>query len=278
MAELMRIHAVVLATVAASLVASAAQAASPVRPPPSQERTAQEKAARKACLSGDFEKGVSILSDLFVETRDPTYIFNQARCFEQNRRYDDAIARFQEYLRAAPELSAEDRAITEKHIADCQQILDKQSSHAATPVAPSPAAPVVASSPVPAVPTAQTPAAAIESAPTPAPAPGAGLRIAGIATASVGVAALVTGVILNLKVNSMASDLEGLGQYSDSKESQRKTYQTLGWVGYGAGAACVATGAVLYYLGVRAGQSPPAVALLPMLSGDLAGAAVGGRF
>jgi hypothetical protein len=272
MAELMKIHSVVLATVAASWVASAAQAASPVRPPPSQERTAQEKAARKACLSGDFEKGVSILSDLFVETRDPTYIFNQARCFEQNRRYDDAIARFQEYLRAAPELSADDRAITEKHIADCQQILDKQSSHTATPVAPAPVPSVSTPTPAPSL------AVGSESAPAPPPAPGAGLRIAGIATASVGVAALVTGVILNLKVNSMASDLEGLGQYSDSKESQRKTYRTLGWVGYGAGAACVATGAVLYYLGVRAGQSAPAVALAPMLGGDLAGAAVGGRF
>ena len=46
-----------------------------------------------ACLSGDYTKGVAILSELFVDTKDPTYLFNQGRCFEQNRRYDDAIAR-----------------------------------------------------------------------------------------------------------------------------------------------------------------------------------------
>lgn len=79
------------------LAAAPAQAAS---------RQTPEKTARKACLSGDYEKGVAILSDLFVETQDPTWIFNQARCFEQNRRYEDAIARFQEYLRAAPDLAS----------------------------------------------------------------------------------------------------------------------------------------------------------------------------
>ena len=97
-----------------ALAASPAQAAS---------RQTPEKTARKACLSGDYEKGVAILSDLFVETQDPTWIFNQARCFEQNRRYEDAIARFQEYLRAAPSLSAADKELTEKHIADCREIL-----------------------------------------------------------------------------------------------------------------------------------------------------------
>ena len=43
------------------LSSSIASAASPTR-------QAQERTARKACLSGDCEKGVDILSDLFVET------------------------------------------------------------------------------------------------------------------------------------------------------------------------------------------------------------------
>jgi len=73
-------------------------------------RQAQEREARKACLSGDYPKGVTILSDLFVDTKDPTFIFNQGRCFEQNRRYDDAIGRFQEYLRAGTRLNNSDKA------------------------------------------------------------------------------------------------------------------------------------------------------------------------
>ena len=32
-------------------------------------RQAQERAARKACLNGDYAKGVDILSDLFVDTK-----------------------------------------------------------------------------------------------------------------------------------------------------------------------------------------------------------------
>lgn len=62
-------------------------------------REPQEKAARKACLTGDYANGVSILTDLFVEYHDSTYIFNQGRCLEQNSRYKDAIVRFEEFLR-----------------------------------------------------------------------------------------------------------------------------------------------------------------------------------
>jgi hypothetical protein len=59
-----------------------------------EDQKVKERAARKACLSGNFAQGVEILSDLFIDTRDPTYIFNQGRCFEQNNRYDEALGRF----------------------------------------------------------------------------------------------------------------------------------------------------------------------------------------
>jgi hypothetical protein len=92
---------------------------------------------------------------------------------------------------------------------------------------------------------------------------GAGLRSAGIVTAAVGGAALVAGVLLNLKVNSMASDFQSLNGYTDSKESDRKTYQTLGWVSYGVGAACVATGAVLTILGLQGKPDSTSMAFVP---------------
>ena len=44
-------------------------------------RQALEKAAKKACITGDYRKGIDILGDLFVETNDATYVFNQGRCF-----------------------------------------------------------------------------------------------------------------------------------------------------------------------------------------------------
>jgi hypothetical protein len=129
-------------------------------------RQAKEKTARKACLAGDYSKGVPILADLFVETRDPVYIFNQGRCFEQNRRYEDAIARFEEYLRAGEtmKLGPEDRAAAEKHIADCKGRLPDQSSKsqvsAPQPIVPPPPTPVA-----PAAPTSPEPSTSIVAPP-----------------------------------------------------------------------------------------------------------------
>ena len=40
----------------------------------------KERMARTACLSGDYGKGVALLSELLVSTMDPTYIYNQGRC------------------------------------------------------------------------------------------------------------------------------------------------------------------------------------------------------
>jgi TolA-binding protein len=92
-----------------------------------RENDGQERAARTACLAGDYATGIKILSELFVSTKDPDFIFNQGRCFEQNRRYEDAIARFQEYLQVAQRLTKADRAEAQKHIASCQNLLAKQS-------------------------------------------------------------------------------------------------------------------------------------------------------
>lgn len=245
-------------------------------------RQAQEKAARKACLSGDYATGISILSDLFIDTKDPTYIFNQARCFQQSKRYDDAIARFQEYLRAAPNVDVADKAAAEKHIADCQDLIAKQTGQP-PPTAAIPTSDVHQQSSPPiqaAATTIPTSTLVAEPAnPQTQPASGSGLRVAGITTASVGAATLVAGVLLNLKVNSMASDLETYGNYTDNKESQRKTYETLGWISYSVGGACVAAGALLYYLGLRSeSHASISTSLVPVFAPDRAGAAIGGTF
>ena len=56
-------------------------------------RQTLEKAAKKACITGDYRKGIDILGDLFVETNDATYVFNQGRCFQQNHRWEEALDR-----------------------------------------------------------------------------------------------------------------------------------------------------------------------------------------
>jgi len=237
----------------------------------------KERTARMACLSGDFAKGVAILSELFVDTKDPAYIYNQGRCFEQNHRYEDAIARFQEFLRVGKKVNKDDKAEAQKHIADCKELLASQPPVA---VVVTPPAPVATPAPVAPVPLAAPPVvqATQQAGVTPTGEGGSGLRTAGIVTAAVGGAAMVAGVLLNLKVNSMADDLQKTNNYSASKASDRKNYETLGWVSYGLGGACVATGAALYLLGSRATRTTSSVALVPTFASGQAGAVVKGAF
>jgi hypothetical protein len=72
------------------------------------------KAARKACLVGDVDRGVGILADLYVDTEDPGYLYNQGRCFEQNGKNEQAILRFKEYLRKAKASQEETDAVLKR--------------------------------------------------------------------------------------------------------------------------------------------------------------------
>jgi hypothetical protein len=257
-----------------------------VKPAFAASRQPQERAARKACLTGDPAKGVSILADLFLDTKDPTYIFNQGRCFEQNRKYEDAIARFEEYLVTAHAvLGREDREAAEKHIATCRDALARERGgpSATTPPQPSTLPPPPAHAPEPAPTPELSRSTVVQPAPEPQPLAthgNAGLRTAGIVTASVGVAAVVAAVVLNLKANSMVDQIETTSNgYSPSKVDQRNTYETLSWVGYGLGAACVVTGAVLFGIGLKSGESSStSVALLPALGAGQAGVLLTGGF
>ncbi len=245
-----------------------------------EKRSARERAAKKACITGDVNKGIDILGDLFVESNDPTYIFNQGRCYEQSHHWNDAIDRFKEYLRKVPDLPATDKAEVDHHISDCQVEQAK--------LAPPSGAPITTPAPAPIPPTAAPPPPTIQTlgvmaTPTP-PAveqhSGSRLRTAGIVTASVGVLALAGGVICNVQANSLANDLNG-PTYDRGKASTRDTYVTLGWLGYGIGAAALATGATLFFLGGRSGATAgtsTAVSLTPAFAPGLASLTVRGSY
>jgi hypothetical protein len=109
------------------------QLASPALAEETLSTSAKEKEAKKACALGDYQKGAEILTDLLVETNDPTYIYNQGRCYQQNGRCEQAINRFREYLRKAKRLSASDRAETESQINDCEESLAKAGQVSARP-------------------------------------------------------------------------------------------------------------------------------------------------
>jgi hypothetical protein len=261
----------ILIPAALSLSSSQASAAS---------KKTQERMAKKSCLAGDPAKGVEVLAELYVNTNDITYIFNQGRCFEQNRRYEDAIGRFREYLtKGEDRLSDDEKAVAKRHIDTCESYLPK----------PEPRSPMVPE-PVSAATIVHTPSPA-EFAPEPQSVmvatksqadknAGSGLRIAGIVVGSLGVVALGAGVALNLKVNSMSTDLEKADNFNRDTNSSRKDYKTLSWISYGAGAAFLTGGSLLYILGWHAGHSSaqPSVALVPTFTPGTAGALLSGAF
>jgi hypothetical protein len=241
-------------------------------------RQAKERAAKKACLAGDPAKGVEILAELYVDTNDITFIFNQGRCFEQNRKYEDAIGRFREYLVKGEKLTAEEKAVAQKRIEACESYLPKSE-----PLPKNEPSPTVVSTPVVPAQPALAPISPEVMAGTQQPQldgkAGSGLRIAGVTVAAVGAAAIITGVTLNLKVNSMSSDLAKSDNFNRDTDTSRKNYTTLGWVSYGVGAACLAGGSLLYYLGWHSGQgSGSSVALVPNVAPRMAGAVLTGAF
>lgn len=248
-----------------------------------ESRQAKERNARKACLDGDYARGVAILSDLFLSTMDSTYIFNQGRCYEQNGRYETAIARFEEYLRS--NLTPQSRASAEKHLEDCRKNLAKERESTFTPpapLAPPPPVPAPVVRPEP-EPKPETPSVvATETAPAPAPPSERrwGLVTAGIVSGTLGVGGVVAGLVFHRKADSMVNDWEKKpDSYTSSKENTQKTYRTLAGVGYGVGAALVVTGAVLVVVGASPrAPSSSNLALTPAVGPNLAGAVLTGAF
>ena len=263
------------------LQAAAASKQTGKEPAKQASKQVQEREAKKACLAGDPARGVEVLAELYVDTNDITYIFNQGRCFEQNRRYEDAIGRFREYLtKGEDHLSGDEKAAAKKHIDTCASYLPK--SEPRSPLTPEPASatPIVQTPPSAEV-APEPPAAVVATeAQQPDKNAGSGLRIAGIVVGTLGLAAIGTGVALNLKVNSMSTDLEKPNNFNRDTESSRKTYKTMGWIGYGAGGAFLAGGSLLYFLGWQANHSSaqPSVAFLPTLAPGSAGALLTGAF
>ncbi|HZL21103.1 MAG TPA: hypothetical protein VFG23_25435 [Polyangia bacterium] len=226
------------------------------RPARAQDRDQRELEAKKACLGGHADKGIELLADLYADTNDPTYIYNQGRCFEQNGRAGEAIARFREYLRKATALAPDERAQLQKHIDELEA--EAKTDPGASP-SPSGAPASGAITPVP------SSGGVVSAAPGPTPERARQLRIAGLITGGVGVLAVAGGVAMGLRARSLSSEVTSdanAGNFSQGKFDSGEHAQTLEVVGYAVGAAALIGGGLLYYLGSHhddRGEVTPAV-------------------
>lgn len=238
-------------------------------------RQAREKSARKACITGDVPKGIDILGDLFVETGDINYVFNQARCYQQNHRWEEALDRFTEFRRKVRKLSAEEEAELEGYIADCKTQIEKTkpSPHdvgATTGVSVSPPTPPSTGPERAEASSLRKEAAGVST--SAGARPGAALRTAGIVVSAVGVAAIAGGVAMALKTQSLVDTMKKSG-YDSGQDSSRRSYETWGWISYGVGAAGLLAGATMYLIGALSRQdagSLTKISFAPILDRDRA--------
>ena len=225
-------------------------------------------AALTACASGDVAKGIAILGELYAESRNPSFVFNQGRCYQKNNQLEQARGSFAEYLRIGTNEPPEDLQRAQAFVKELDDTLARQRA--------SQSAAVVA---------------------TPATAPGDGsarvLRVSSVVLAAVGVLAVGFGAAMSFKVKSTNDDLKQLyaGQpyvtdvaRVQQLESDGSRYQTLQWVGYGVGAAAFAGAVATFILGGSkfpwSSESPERVALdvTPAVSPDGGGAVLRMRF
>jgi hypothetical protein len=233
----------------------------PVRSQAADGLREREKAAKKACAAGDYRQGVEILAGLYVDTDNATHIFNQARCYEQNHQWVSALDRFREYMRKNPNAPASVKADVEKHIAECESLQEKEEAKQAPAASPL----TTASSP-PSATMGAPQATAVGQTASPSGSRGSGLRVASIVLASAGVATAVTGLVLNLKANSLADDFNRT--QDPATRSSSSSYKTGSMICYGVGAGALVAAGVLYLIGRSAdgSENTSLVSFLPALT------------
>jgi hypothetical protein len=250
--------------VAACLLVGGVMAAAPAAFGQGGSADRREDEARKECLAGRTQRGIDLLAELFTETRDPNYIFNQARCFQQNNRPDEATGRFREYLRKAKALTPEERLEVETHIAECEAMKGREIAVA------NDTAGIVVDTTV------------RERIDQNAHQRATRLRTVGLVTTGAGLVAVAFGAAMGLWTRSLESRFEerhppGSTTFDRSAFTEGQRIENLQWVGYAVGGLAIGTGVVFYYLGTRERQAPARVALIPLV-GRQVGAGVDWRF
>jgi hypothetical protein len=237
--------------------------------------------AHAACLSGDIKQGISLLAQLYVQTKDAAYIYNQARCFEQNDQRDQAVSRYREFLRVAIDADPEVLARARAAIDDLKK---QQNAEPRTDVSP-PARPI---EPPHAIVPRALPPQGIDAPPvmhksrsdtsveqSHGDSDGTfawnGYRLGALAAGGIGLAGMATGVYMGMQVNSITAGLEqderdsalpdAKPLYFDSDVHKDATNaEFFQYVGYAVGGVGIASAAVLWFLGSGANDDPNAEA------------------
>jgi hypothetical protein len=233
-----------------------------------EQETALTNEAESLSFAGDFAKALPLYARLFAETKTPVYLRNVARCHQFLRHPDQAIFFFRRYLSMLSAPSPAERTEIEGYIAEMEALKRQEQPRPSSARSPDTSAP--RAEPVQIPPPAETVSAS----------PGTGasgrpwLRIAGWSAAGTGTLALATGLYFGVRAQSLESEVAKARQFSADDDDAGKTARTLQYVGYGLGAALVATGVTLLVIDRRRSE----LSVIPVVGAGHAGLTMRSRF
>ncbi len=280
------------------------------------EKTDQARKAfedgKKAYNVGEFDKAVELWKAGYDIKDDPVFLFNIAQAYRQKQDYAKAIFFYKAFLREDP--NAKNRSDVESRIAEMQKLLDEQKNTTGAP--PTGVGTMGTGTGDTGTGTGDTgtgdtgtgtgdtgtgtgdtgtgdtgtgdddtgtgdddnnrPPGPVETG-----RPGRGLKIAGLVTAGVGVALVVTGVVFAMKASSLQGEVQdavdaGMPWSDDleSKDSDGKSAATMGKVLTILGAAAVVGGGTMYFLGMRKDSAARTAYIVPTIGPTEAGVLV----
>jgi hypothetical protein len=277
-------------TLAAALAAAsifigpAALSARQLPAPPSTDEAARLAEAERACLEGDYPRGIEILVALYLTSRHPAYLHNQARCYEQNGQYRQAAGRYREFLLKVGALpsSEEGGGLTPDKVAAIEARaarLEQLASDAA------PARPEPLPAPDPAAGSDRALADAMEPPAAAGPAAGAGWRGTGIALIAIGGLGLVGSGAAGLYAQRAerdisAASIQGGRAFDPDQYRAGERAARIATIGFIAAPAAALVGLLLYWKSAPAAAEGPQarVRVLPTLAVDGLGALVAVRY
>ena len=251
---------------AALLSASITAAAQPSPPPTADQdqKRAQAKALYEQGLSyynlGEFDQAIAAFRKSYELTQAPGLLFNIAQAFRLKKDYEQATYFYQTYLRLQPD--AANRADVEARLAEMQQALEEQEKLERKPpigtIAPD--GNTTTTTPATVAPPPAPTTITMPSHQSPSDESGGGgkaLKVAGYATAGVGAALVITGVVFGRMAKSAEKDLNQLstdmGTWTPDEQNKYdagKRDNTIAVASFIVGGVAIATGGTLWALGV----------------------------
>lgn len=234
--------ALVTATIAALAIAAHADA-------PTAENL--YNAGQTAYDAGDFTTAVAQWEESYARSKEPALLFNIAQAKRLSGDCPGAIATYKRFITADP--TANQKPLAE----DLARELEAKCGAKPIPIAepPKPLKPTKPPKPT------QTPYSVdrlmLVDGDRGRPKPGRSLKIAGIATSSTGVAIIAVGIGLGIHAQSVGDSVTSACRTScdwtawKDKDAAGRRDATIGHILDVAGAGAIASGAVLYYLGIR---------------------------